>query len=230
MKKNIAKGRPENSLSDKLEHSLEEFWNTLTHGFGAALSFVGLVVLLMSAIPMDDVWRIVSFSVFGLSLIALYLSSTLYHAARCPIKKDKLKMLDHCAIYLLIAGSYTPFLLVSMRDTGIWEMLTLIWGIAVLGIVLKIRFKHRFKLLRVATYIVMGWLVVLTSDDLLTSVPEGGIFLLALGGIIYTVGVIFYLVDRIPYNHAIWHMFVLGGSACHFFSVYFYVLPSDLVI
>lgn len=213
-----------------IENTLEELLNTLTHGLGAVLSFVGLVALLVAAIPMEDVWKTVSFSIFGLSLIALYLASTLYHAARCPLKKDKLKTLDHCAIYLLIAGSYTPFLLVNMRDTAGLSMLMLVWGIAFFGIFLKLKFKHRFALLRVATYLVMGWLVVLTGDDLLASVPKGGIILLALGGIVYTVGVVFYLGKKIPYNHAIWHLFVLGGSACHFLSVYYYVLPTGLVV
>jgi hemolysin III len=220
----------EQDLGERQEHSLEEVLNTLTHGLGAVLSAVGLIALLVASISMDDVWRTLSFSIFGSSLITLYLASTLYHAARCPLKKSKLKVFDHCAIYLLIAGSYTPFLLVSMRETGVWGMFVLIWGIAFLGIFLKLRFKHRFKIMRVATYLVMGWLVVLTGDDLLASVPEGGLFLLALGGVIYTLGVIFYLGKRIPYNHAIWHMFVLGGSTCHFFSVYFYVLPADLVV
>lgn len=219
----------ENVLVEKLEHNLEETLNTLTHGFGAVLSVIGLVTLLIASIPMEDLSRVVSFSIFGISLITLYLSSTLYHAARCPIKKDKLKMRDHCAIYLLIAGSYTPFLLVSMQEAA-WGMFALVWGIAIFGIFLKIKFKHRFSLLRVATYIVMGWLVVLTGDELFAALPEDGIFLLTLGGIIYTLGVIFYLGERIPYNHAIWHMFVLGGSICHFFSIYYYVLPTELAM
>ena len=217
-------------LSEKLEHSIEELANTLTHGVGALLSVAGLVALLIAAIPMADGWRIASFTIFGLSLTALYLASTLYHAERCPIKKDKLKTLDHCAIYFLIAGSYTPFLLVNMRETTGWPLLLVVWGIAFFGIFLKLRFKHRLAFLRVATYLVMGWLVILSGDDLISSLPEGGLFLLALGGLIYTVGVIFYVFDRIPYNHAIWHVFVLAGSACHFFSVYYYVLPlNDLV-
>ena len=211
----------DNKRVETLEHSLDELLNTLTHGLGVLLSIAGLFVLLIAAIPMDDVWRVASFSIFGLSLTALYLASTLYHAERCPVKKDKLKMFDHCAIYLLIAGSYTPYLMVSMREVGGWGLLALVWGIAFFGIFLKIRFKHRFSLLRVASYLLMGWLVILSAEDLLASVPEGGVFLLALGGIIYTLGVVFYLVERIPYNHAIWHLFVLGGSICHFFSVYY---------
>ena len=219
----------DDALVEKLEHGLEEILNTLTHGFGTILSAIGLVTLLIASVQMEDLWRIVSFSIFGTSLIALYLASTLYHAARCPLRKDKLKTWDHCAIYLLIAGSYTPFLLVSMQEAA-WGMFALVWGIAIFGIFLKIKFKHRFSLLRVATYIVMGWLVVLTGDELFAVLPEGGIFLLALGGIIYTLGVIFYLGERIPYNHAIWHVFVLGGSTCHFFSIYYYVLPVDLAV
>jgi len=218
------------SLGEKLESGFEELANTLTHGLGAVLSIVGLIALLAAAIPMADAWRIASFSIFGLSLTGLYLASTLYHAARCPHKKDKLKMLDHCAIYFLIAGSYTPFLLVNMRETVGWPLLAVVWGIAFFGVFLKLKYKHRLQPLRVATYIVMGWLIVLSGDELTSSLPEGGLNLLILGGVIYTVGVIFYVFERIPYNHAIWHVFVLGGSVCHFFSVYLYVLPQNQML
>ena len=135
-------------------------------------------------------------------------------------------MLDHCAIYLLIAGSYTPFLLVSMRDSVGWPMFAAVWGIAVVGIILKIAFGHRFHNLRLATYLVMGWLVVLAGSDLVDSLASGGLTLLIAGGLTYTLGVIFYVGERIPFNHAIWHLFVLGGSICHYFAVYYYVLPE----
>ena len=134
-------------------------------------------------------------------------------------------MLDHCAIYLLIAGSYTPFLLVNMRDSVGWPMFAAVWGIAAVGITLKIAFGHRFHNLRLATYLIMGWLVVLAGSDLVESLASGGLTLLIAGGLTYTLGVIFYVGERIPFNHAIWHLFVLGGSICHYFAVYYYVLP-----
>jgi len=208
----------------------EELLNTLSHTLGMGLSFIGLAYLLIKSIILEegldiDVFQIVSFTIFGLSLIALYSSSTLYHAASKPHKKAKYKMWDHCAIYLLIAGTYTPFLLVTMRETVGWLFFFIIWGIAAFGILLKVKFKHRFHLLRVVTYLVMGWLVVLAFDDLKASLVSDGLNLLIAGGIIYSLGVIFYLYERMPYSHAIWHLFVLGGSACHFFSIYLYVSP-----
>lgn len=209
----------------------EELANMLSHALGMLLSVLGLGFLLAKSLILPvglaiDIYHLVSFSIFGLSLIALYLSSTLYHAASDPQKKIKYKMWDHCAIYLLIAGSYTPFLLVSMRETVGWLFFFVIWGIAAFGILLKVKFKHRFKLLRVATYLVMGWLVILTIDDLKQALAPGGLNLLFAGGVVYSLGVIFYLNKRIPYSHAIWHVFVLGGSACHFLSIYLYVSPA----
>lgn len=212
------------------DNSKEEFANTLTHALGMILSVVGLFCLLLkSTMPPDgiafDTFQVVSFAIFGLSLLALYTASTLYHASHQELKKNKYKMWDHCAIYLLIAGTYTPFLLVSMRDTVGWLFFGIIWAIAIFGILLKVMFKHRFHLLRVATYLVMGWLVVLTWGDLTSALPEAGLHLLIAGGLVYTVGVVFYLYERMPYSHAIWHMFVFGGSFCHFLSIYMYVSP-----
>ncbi len=209
----------------------EELANTLSHALGMGLGFVGLALLLMKSLILPegtslDVFQLVSFSLFGVCLIALYSASTLYHASHNSHQKTNYKMWDHCAIYLLIAGTYTPFLLVTMRETVGWLFFFIIWGIGVFGILLKLKFKHRFKLLRVATYLVMGWLVVLTLDDLKAGLSSEGLSLLISGGVIYTLGVIFYLNKRIPYSHAIWHLFVLGGSVCHFFSIYLYVSPA----
>lgn len=203
----------------------EEIANSLTHGVGAVLSIVGMILLLFYASQMNDPWKVVSFSIYGSSLFLLYLASTLYHSVTSPQLKSFFKMLDHCAIYLLIAGSYTPFLLVNMRETVGWPMFATVWSIAFIGILLKIVFKHRFQKLRLATYLIMGWLVVLAGAELVESLDTGGLVLLTAGGITYTLGVIFYVGDRIPYNHAIWHLFVLGGSICHYFAVYYYVLP-----
>jgi hemolysin III len=207
----------------------EELFNTLTHALGVLLSVAGLVFLLIEiakGVPSGtfSMFKLLSISIFGVSLIALYSASTCYHAARCPARKNTFKMWDHCAIYLLIAGSYTPFLLVSMRDSVGWPFFVIIWSIALAGILLKLTFRHRFKLLRVATYVLMGWLVVLTFDELKAALPATGLHLLIAGGLVYTLGVVFYLNKRLPYSHAIWHLFVLGGSACHFFSIYYSVV------
>lgn len=206
---------------------IEEVINSLTHGIGAVLSVVGLIVLLLVSADAGDPWRIVSFSVYGISMVALYLSSTLYHGFRDEKKRELFKLFDHCAIYLLIAGSYTPFLLVSIRGPVGWLLFALVWGLAVFGITLKIKYRHRFSVLRVATYVVMGWLALFAGNELTESMASGGFMLLLVGGLVYTVGVIFYVFHQIPYNHAIWHLFVLGGSTCHYFAIYYYVLPQQ---
>ena len=217
-------------LTVSKRNNSEELANTLTHALGIGLSFLGCILLLTrSLFPSTgtdvDIFQLVSFSIFGLSLLALYSASTLYHAAKGSDKKAKYKMWDHCAIYLLIAGTYTPFLLVTMRETVGWLFFVIIWGIAALGIFLKVKFKHRFHLLRVATYLVMGWLVILTFDDLKSALASGGLNWLIAGGVVYTLGVFFYLYKRIPYSHPIWHLFVLGGTVLHFLAIYYYVQP-----
>ena len=175
---------------------------------------------------LGDPWKIVSFSVFGATLALLYAASMLYHGSRRPRLRAVYKMLDHCAIFALIAGTYTPFLLVNMRGPVGWTLFGVIWGLAATGIILKLVFGNRYKLARVAIYLAMGWLVLFASGELVDSIDPLGFWLLLAGGITYTAGVIFYLADRIPYNHAIWHLFVVGGSACHFAAVYFSVLPA----
>lgn len=205
---------------------LEELINSWTHGIGAFLSLVGLVVLLVVSAELGDPWRFVSFSVYGLSMVSLYLASSLYHGHHDDKKREFFKLLDHCAIYLLIAGSYTPFLLVSIRGPLGWLLFGVVWALAAFGITLKIKYRSRYKVLRVATYVVMGWLALIAGTELTASLASEGFRLLLAGGIVYTVGVIFYVFERIPFNHAIWHLFVLGGSACHYFAVYLYVLPE----
>ena len=204
----------------------EEIANTITHALGMVLGMVGLVLLLNKAVAHNaDALTITSMRIYGSSMIVLFLASTLYHAVPYKRAKRALKTFDHCAIYLLIAGSYTPFLLVNMRDSVGWPMFAAVWGIAIAGIILKIAFGHRFHNLRLATYLVMGWLVVLAGTDLIESLATGGLTLLIIGGLTYTLGVIFYVGEKIPFNHAIWHLFVLGGSIFHYFAVYYYVLP-----
>jgi len=207
---------------------LEEWLNGLTHGIGVALSIAGTVVLIVAASMMGDPWKIVGFSIFGASLILLYSASTLYHSLRSPKLRAAFKMLDHCAIYGLIAGTYTPFLLVNLRGQTGWILFAVIWALALTGIGLKALYGHRFKMLRVGIYLAMGWLILFASNDLTTKLNDTGFWLVLAGGITYTVGVIFYLADRIiPFNHAIWHLFVVGGSVCHFFAMYYGVLPFE---
>lgn len=220
------KNSPENSGQTlNIHHQIEEWLNSATHGIAALLSVVGTVALIVAASQMGDAWKIVSFSIFGASLILLYLASALYHGASHPQLKTVFKTLDHCAIFLLIAGTYTPFLLVNMRESSGWTLLAIIWSLAITGVALKIIFKNRFRLARVGIYIAMGWLIVTASSDLVANLSDQALFLLVGGGVAYTVGVVFYLADRVPYMHAIWHLFVISGSALHFSAVYYGVLP-----
>ncbi|HWC77929.1 MAG TPA: hemolysin III family protein [Blastocatellia bacterium] len=207
---------------------VEELANSITHGIGLALSVVGFGILLTLAIVNGTAWHIVGCSVFGLSLIALYSASTVYHSLRSPRIRHVFKVLDHAAIYLLIAGTYTPFTLVNLRGFWGWTLLALVWSLAVSGIVFKVFFVERFVIASTLVYILMGWSCVIAVKPLLTLVPMGGIFWLLGGGIAYTVGTIFFAWKRLPYNHAIWHLFVVAGSICHYFAVVFYVLPSKV--
>ncbi|MBI2840377.1 MAG: hemolysin III family protein [Acidobacteria bacterium] len=203
----------------------EEIANGVTHGVGAALSIVGLVILVTLASIYGDTRRIVCVSIYGASLVLLFLSSTFYHSIRSPKLKRLFKQIDHSAIYLLIAGSYTPFTLVSIRGGWGWTLFGLIWGLTIAGVTLKFFYLYRYRVLSVLFYLAMGWLAVIAIKPLLASVPIGGIKLIVAGGLCYTVGTVFYVWKRLPYGHAIWHLFVLGGSACHYFSVLLYVLP-----
>ncbi|MGD8112618.1 PAQR family membrane homeostasis protein TrhA [Vibrio sp. TRT 17S01] len=204
----------------------EEIANAVTHGIGMIFGIVGLILLLLKAVEHNaDALTITSMSIYGGSMIVLFLASTLYHAI--PIEKTKraLKTFDHCAIYLLIAGSYTPFLLVSLRTPLAIGLMIVIWSIALIGIIMKIAFVYRFKKLSLMTYLLMGWLSLIVIYQLALNLDVGGLTLLAAGGITYSLGVVFYVAKRIPFNHAIWHGFVLAGCACHFLAIYFYVDP-----
>ncbi|MDX1467124.1 MAG: hemolysin III family protein [Halomonas sp.] len=205
----------------------EERLHSISHGIGAALSLAGLVVLLVLAslgVHVDP-WKIVGISLYGTSLVLLYTASTLYHGVRHPRLKRLFQHLDHCAIYLLIAGTYTPFLLVNLRGPTGWTLLVTVWSLALAGIACKLAWPHRFEALRVSIYLLMGWLIVLAGDSLAANLSTTGLALLIAGGITYTLGVIFYAVSAIPFNHAIWHLFVMGGSTCHYFAVVTGVLP-----
>lgn len=215
-------------MPDKHNHQTqaEEIANSITHGIGAALSVAGAAILIVLATLHGDVRRIVSFSIYGAALIILYLASTLYHSFRNPRVKRVFKIIDHIAIYLLIAGTYTPFMLISLKGSWGWSLFSIVWGLAFLGIVFKAFFIDYFKKLSVLVYILMGWLCVIPFKQMITNVPSGGLILLIAGGILYTSGVIFYGWHRLKYNHAIWHLFVMGGSICHYFAIYFYLLPK----
>lgn len=200
----------------------EEIANAISHGLGAFLGVAALTMMIMIA---DDGWKLASGIVYGISLVILFTSSTLYHAFQPVSVKQVFKTLDHCAIYLLIAGTYTPFLLVSLNGVWGWSLFGVIWFLAFAGIVFKLKFKHRFPKASLIAYILMGWIVVVAIFEMIAKVPEGGMWLLLAGGISYTAGTIFYAADgKIPYNHAIWHIFVLAGAVCHFLGVYIYVL------
>jgi hemolysin III len=203
----------------------EETVNALTHGLGALLGLGGLGVLVVMAGRHGDVWHIVSCSIYGATLVLLFSSSTLYHSFRSERVKHAFRIVDHASIYLLIAGTYTPFLLVNLRGRWGWSLFGVIWGLALAGIVFQIFFVHRFRLAQTLIYLVMGWLVVIAFKPLLARVPRPGLLWLLLGGLCYTVGAVFYLWKKLPYHHGIWHLFVLAGSICHYFAILLYVVP-----
>lgn len=203
----------------------EEAANTWSHLFGALLSIAALIALLIPSIEQADPWRIASFSIYGISMFLLFLASSAYHYATNPATKAKLKTLDHCAIFLLIAGTYTPLLLIELRGTLGWSIFAIVWSMAIFGIIAKLYWAERFKKVSLFFYLIMGWLIVFAGDELLGKLETGALYWLFAGGLAYSVGAIFYANKRIPYNHAIWHIFVLLGSACHFVTIYLYVLP-----
>jgi hemolysin III len=205
--------------------TVEELANTLTHGFGLVLSVIGLFVLIFLASVKGDVLDIISAVVYGLSLIVLYGASTFYHGATSPKAKENLQLLDHCCIYLLIAGSYTPFALIALRGAFGYGLLAFVWLFAFAGIALKVFFHKRFRAASVASYIVMGWIAVFAVQPLYNALGLPAMALLFAGGLAYTSGTIFYGWESIKHHHAIWHLFVLGGSLFHFLAIAIYVIP-----
>lgn len=204
---------------------MEEVVNAITHGIGTLLAVAGLVLLTVFAYLYGDMWHVISSSIYGTTLVLLYLASTLYHSFTNERVKYIFKIIDHSAIYLLIAGTYTPFTLVPLHGTLGWTVFGLVWGLAVLGITLKVFFVGRFKLISTMCYVFMGWFIIFAIKPLIATVPMLGIVWLMIGGLFYTLGTIFYLWHKLPYHHAIWHLFVLAGSISHFIAVFFYVLP-----
>ena len=214
---------------EKIEYysPIEEKINIISHTTGFILSIVAFVLLVMHASLHGDVWQIVSFSIFGASLIILYGASTLYHSTKKPVLRNKLNIIDHASIYVLIAGTYTPFTLVTLKGTIGWVIFGISWGLALTGIILKLFFTGKYDLISTIMYVFMGWVIVFAIKPLIHHLPLEGLLWLFAGGISYTIGAILYSINKIKFNHAIFHMLVLIGSFCHFVSVFFYVLPSE---
>lgn len=204
----------------------EELANSLTHGVGALLAVGGLVWLVALASLRGDVWHVVACSIYGTAMVVLYTASTLYHAISSPHAKRVLRLVDHTAIYLLIAGTYTPFTLVSLRGPWGWSLFGIVWGLAVTGIILEIVAARRRPAISIALYVAMGWVMVVATRPLIAALPPLGLGLLVAGGLAYTGGIAFYAWKRLPYGHAIWHLFVLAGTMLHFFAVMVSVIPA----
>jgi hemolysin III len=201
----------------------EEIINSITHGLGAMLSIVALVVLIIIAGRNNDMWQLISFSIYGSTLIILYLSSTLYHSFTGPKLKNLFARFDHVSIFLLIAGTYTPILLISIRGVWGWTLLIVIWTVALIGAVIRSIYLHRFRKLMVAIYLLMGWMFVLAGKQIYLNLSTESLLFLLFGGIAYSVGVVFYMWRKLPYSHGIWHLFVLAGSILHFFAIYYII-------
>jgi hemolysin III len=204
----------------------EELANRLTHGLGAGLSVAGLVLLVVFAARHGNAWHVVSAAVYGTTLVLLYTASTLYHSFRDERHKQLLRKFDHAAIFLLIAGTYTPFVLVTLRGPWGWSLFGVVWGLAVAGVTIKFWLAGRFRVISTLIYLAMGWLVLIAIKPLVAALPAGGMKLLLAGGLCYTGGAGFYLWKQLPYHHAIWHLCVLAGSACHWAAVFVYVVPA----
>lgn len=207
----------------RTQTKLEEQLNTWTHGLGVVLGVVALILLIIKTDTTKN-WNLFSVVVYGLSIIILFLASTFYHAVTGEKRKHYFRIVDHISIYLLIAGTYTPVLLICLTDSLGWVLFWVVWGIALFGVVLKLFFTGRFEIFSTLLYLVMGWLIVFDFSNLADALRPNGLLWLFAGGLFYTVGIIFYAIQRIPYNHVIWHLFVLAGAICHFFMIYSYVI------
>lgn len=202
--------------------NFEEQLNTYTHAIGAVLGVAGLVLLIV--IQANEPWSLFSVLVYGISIIILFTASTLYHAARTERRKHYFRVLDHISIYLLIAGTYTPVLLLLLAHSKGWLLFWIVWAIAAFGVFLKLFFTGRFEVFSTLLYLVMGWIIVFDYSTLSSVMDANGLLLLFAGGLAYTVGIVFYAISKIPYNHVIWHVFVLAGAICHFFMILLHVI------
>ncbi len=208
-------------------NSTEEKLNVITHALGLVLSIAALVLLIIHASYNGSARHIVSFTIFGASLILLYSASTFYHYSQRPKYRRKLNILDHAAIYVLIAGTYTPFTLITLKGALGWTIFGITWGIALIGIFFKLFYTGRFDKISTAAYVAMGWIIIFAIKPLIATLPLNGLYWLMAGGIFYTVGAILYSIEKLKFNHAIFHIFVLLGSFSHFIAVYFYVLQHN---
>lgn len=222
-----AKARGKDAAARGNQSVGEEIANSITHGIGAALGVAALALLVVFGSIRGDAWRIVGFSIYGATLIVLYISSALYHALTAPRAKRVFWALDHSSIYLLIAGTYTPVILATMRDAWGWTIFGLIWAMAAGGIVFRIFASGKLKLISVLLYVAMGWLAIIAIEPMVRMLPAGLIAWLLVGGACYTLGVAFYLWKRLPFGHAVWHLFVLAGSISHFFGMMLYLVPRN---
>jgi hemolysin III len=208
------------------ETSGERWANTITHGIGAGLSIAALALLVTYAGMHNNPRLVVTVTIYGCSLLLLYIASTCFHVCTGPKARHWFKVLDHSAIYCLIAGTYTPFLLMMLRGPWGWSLFGVVWGLALIGSVLKLFFVHEYEGLSTAIYLLMGWIGIIALKPFLTSVPSGALIWVAAGGIAYTAGVVFFVWEKLKFNHAIWHLFVMAGSVCHFFAIFRYVIPG----
>jgi len=204
---------------------IEELANSITHGIGLVLSLAGFAALVALAFARGDRWHVVGCCVYGATLVALYAASTLYHSVQKPRLKHIFRAVDQVAIYLLIAGTYTPFMLVNLRGFWGWILLTLVWTLAVCGIVCRIVLAERSNRFMVALYVAIAWIAIIAVKPIFATVPLGGLTWIGAGGLAYMTGLVFFAWDRLPFSHTIWHLFVMAGSGCHYFAVMFYVLP-----
>lgn len=205
---------------------LEEKFNIISHGIGFLLSILALVLLVMRANRLGEIEHLVSFSIFGASMVLLYAASTFYHSAKTHRLRMRLNILDHASIYVLIAGTYTPFAIVTLNGTTGWTIFWVVWGMALTGVILKLFYTGRYQLLSTIMYVVMGWIIIFAIRPLWDNLSGQGLWWLFAGGISYTLGAILFLQNRIPFNHAIFHIFVLFGTFSHFIAIYYYVLPE----
>jgi len=213
------------SIKGRRDYTLgEEIANSITHGVGIGLSVAALTLLIMYGVRSGDAWRLASAIVYGITLVLEYTASTLYHSFPQPKVKHVFKILDHAGIYMLIAGTYTPFTLVTIRDSGGWWLFIIVWALAIAGISTEAFWAYRPRWLSAAVYLAMGWLVVLAIQPIIAHLAPAGVWLLVAGGLAYTLGTIFYVLKKVPYFHAVWHLFVLGGSICHFLAVVLFVM------
>lgn len=209
---------------DKIQSRVEELGNATTHAMGAILSLVAIVLFVVFARHQDDSFKLISSLIFGTTLFLMYSSSTIYHYLSEPKLKQWFRIVDHACIYLLIAGSYTPFMLVTIRGPWGWTLLTIIWSLAVLGVIFKLFFVNHFSGLSTAIYLFMGWLAVVAIKPICQNLSHEGLMFVVAGGLCYTIGVVFYLWKRLKFSHTLWHLFVLAGSICHFLAVLLYVV------